>query len=49
MSDALYLFGPHHTLMLRLGYEFFATEISDSPIVAKDNEANFAIGYVYRF
>ncbi len=46
---AMYPFKKRHALLLNVEYEAYSTEITDSPIVDRDNTLNVGIGYVYRF
>ncbi|MBB6522662.1 MipA/OmpV family protein [Pseudoteredinibacter isoporae] len=46
---AMYPFMKQHAIIVHAEYESFSKEISDSPIVDRDNTVTFGIGYVYRF
>lgn len=46
---ATYPFTKRHALWLEAGVEWFDTEVSDSPIVERDNVAGVGVGYVFRF
>ncbi|GAA6152273.1 MipA/OmpV family protein [Pseudoteredinibacter isoporae] len=46
---AIYPFMKRHSIIVNAEYEAFSTEVTDSPIVDRDNTFSVGIGYVYRF
>ena len=44
-----YPFSERHALSLEAGVEWFSTEVSDSPIVERDNIAGVGVSYLFRF
>ena len=46
---ATYSFAEHHSLQLTAGVELFDSEVSDSPIVARNHRRSVGVGYLFRF
>lgn len=46
---AMYPFMQHHAIVIQAEYEVLSKEVSDSPIVDRDNTMTIGLGYVYRF
>ena len=44
-----YPFAERHALSLEVEAEWFSTEVSDSPIVERDNVASVGVSYLFRF
>ena len=44
-----YPFAERHALSLEAGVEWLSTEVSDSPIVERDNVASVGVSYLFRF
>ena len=45
----MYPFSERHALSLEVEAEWFSTEVSDSPIVERDNVASVGVSYLFRF
>lgn len=47
--NAIYPFFERHAIIFQAEYTSYSSEITDSPIVDRDNTAEIGVGYIYRF